>query len=86
MAQRGKFIRASEIGEYVFCARAWRLRAEGAQTSGGQHEARAAGTAWHLEHGRGVAQARRLRRLAASATVAAALLALAIFTLWLWRR
>jgi hypothetical protein len=85
MAKRGKVIRASEIGEYVFCARAWRLRVEGVE-AGGWGEARARGTAWHREHGRGVVAARRLRRLASVATTLAALLALVIFALWWWRR
>ncbi|MFN2598734.1 MAG: hypothetical protein ABR563_16290 [Pyrinomonadaceae bacterium] len=83
MAERGKLIRASEIGEYVFCARAWWLRAQGAEATGWS-EARERGTAWHREHGRGVKSARRLRRLATLATVLAALLALAIFAAW-WR-
>jgi hypothetical protein len=81
MAERGKLIRASEIGEYVFCARAWRLRLEGVE-AGGTGEARARGTAWHKEHGRDVRAARKLRRLASVATALAALLALVIFALW----
>ncbi|MFL6230948.1 MAG: hypothetical protein ACJ741_19405 [Pyrinomonadaceae bacterium] len=85
MAERGKLIRASEIGEYVYCARAWWLRVEGVE-AGGWSEARERGTAWHREHGRGVASARRLRRLSTLATALAALLALVIFALWWWRR
>ena len=85
MSERGKLIRASEIGEYVFCARAWWLRIEGVEPASG-HAARAAGTAWHREHGRGVEGARRLRLLASAATFLAALLALVIFALWWWRR
>ena len=80
IAERGKLIRASEIGEYVFCARAWRLRAGGVEPSSG-HAARAAGTDWHREHGRGVASARRLRRLASVAALLAALLAVVILAL-----
>ena len=83
MAERRKLIRASEIGEYVFCARAWWLRTQGVE-AGGWSEARERGAAWHREHGRGVKSARRMRRLAASATVLAALLALVIFAVW-WR-
>jgi hypothetical protein len=79
-----KLIRASEVGEYAFCARAWRLRAEGVD-AGGWSEARAAGKAWHRRHGRGVEGARRLQRLATLATLLAALLALVIFALWWWR-
>jgi hypothetical protein len=83
MAERGKLIRASEVGEYTFCARAWRLHVEGVE-AGGCNEARAAGTAWHRRHGRGVEGARRLRGLATLATAFAALLALVIFALWWW--
>jgi CRISPR/Cas system-associated exonuclease Cas4 (RecB family) len=78
-------IRASEVGEYVYCARAWWLRREGAEQTRG-HEARAAGTAWHLEHGRGVTAARRLRKLSTAALLFAVLCALALFALWLWPR
>jgi hypothetical protein len=42
-----KLIKASEIGEYVFCARAWRLRLDGYEPTSGQR-ARRAGTKWHL--------------------------------------
>ena len=78
-------IRASEVGEYVYCARAWWLRREGVEQTRG-HEARAAGTAWHLEHGRGVTTAARLRKLSAAASLLALLCALALFALWLWPR
>ena len=84
MPERGKLIRASEIGEYAFCARAWRLRAEGVD-AGGSGAARAAGIDWHRRHGRGVEGARRLRGIATLATALAALLALVIFALWWWR-
>jgi hypothetical protein len=84
LAAQKRLIRASEVGEYTFCARAWRLRVEGVEAGGGS-EARAAGTAWHRRHGRGVEGARRLRRLATLATVLAALLALVIFATWWWR-
>lgn len=76
-------IRASEVGEYVYCARAWRLRREGVEQTRG-HAARAAGTAWHAEHGREVAAAARLRRLSWAAGLLALLCALALITLWLW--
>ena len=85
MSERGKLIRASEVGEYVYCARAWWLRREGAEQTRGQ-EARAAGTAWHLEHGRGVTAARRLRTLSTAAFLFAVLCALALCALWLWPR
>jgi hypothetical protein len=60
---RGKYLRASEVAEYVYCARAWRLRADGHEPASGQGR-RAEGVTWHLAHGREVARARKLRLLA----------------------
>jgi len=52
-------IRASEIGEYVFCARAWWLRrVEGLEPAG--HERREHGTVLHRRHGRAVTGSRTL--------------------------
>lgn len=83
MKDKRKLIKASEIGEYVFCARAWRLRIDGyAPTTG--HQAREAGTAWHLKHGRATRRARRLHRLATFASLLAIVVAVALFMLW-WR-
>jgi CRISPR/Cas system-associated exonuclease Cas4 (RecB family) len=80
---RGKTIRASGMGEYLFCARAWWLRQTGHEPTRGA-AAREAGRLWHEGHGRGVERAKRLRR----ASVACALLAfaLAVFILLLWWR
>lgn len=81
---RKDFVRASALGEYVFCARAWWLRREGVRpTRGG--EARAAGTRWHESHGRSVARARRLRLVAKVCAGLALALALCLFSLWLVR-
>jgi len=52
-------IRASEIGEYVYCARAWWLRRVAGEEPAG-HERRALGTALHARHGRAVALSGRL--------------------------
>lgn len=50
-------IRASEVGEYVFCARAWWLhRVQGVEPDG--QERRAVGTARHRAHGRTLALSR----------------------------
>lgn len=46
-------IRASEIGEYVYCARAWWLRRVAALEPDG-HERREYGTVLHQQHGRHV--------------------------------
>lgn len=82
MARRGgKLIRASEVGEYVYCARAWRLRKDGFEptASGARFEA---GRLWHAEHGEGVRRARHLRALAAASLLLALLLATLIALLW----
>jgi hypothetical protein len=84
MSDRGKLIRASEVGEYIFCARAWRLRLEGYEPTHGRH-ARETGTAWHLRHGKSVRRARRLRLIAACAIFLAAVVAALILLSW-WRR
>lgn len=66
-------IRASEVGEYVYCARAWWLkRVQGVQST--NVAALRAGTAAHDQHGRGVAATLTQRR-AARILLAAALLA-----------
>ncbi|HEX8149636.1 MAG TPA: hypothetical protein VF591_20830 [Pyrinomonadaceae bacterium] len=79
---RKDYVRASALGEYVFCARAWWLRREGVRpTRGG--EARAAGTRWHESHGRTVARAKRLRLVAAvCACLALALAAVLLYQWW----
>ena len=83
MARGGNLIRASEIGEYVYCARAWRLRRDGCEPTAGR-ERREAGTRWHVEHGAGVSRARMLRRLATAALLLAFALATLVVFLW-WR-
>ena len=83
MSNRQKFIKASEIGEYVFCARAWRLRIDGHEPTYGQR-AREAGTLWHLKHGRSIRRARRLRLIAALSGVLALIIAALLVLHW-WR-
>lgn len=52
-------IRASEVGEYVYCARAWWLRRVGGlRPQGGTRFE--LGTALHARHGRAVALSRTL--------------------------
>jgi len=81
---RKDLVRASGMGEYVYCARAWWLRREGVSpTRGG--EARAAGTRWHESHGRSVARARRLR-LAAAVCIYIALALAIVLLLLSWPR
>lgn len=63
MADNVRLIRASEIGEYVFCHRAWWLhRVRGLESV---HRAKMeTGTAQHIEHGRAVQRAETLARAA----------------------
>lgn len=74
--EREAVIRASEIGLYVFCARAWRLKADGYESQ--NYAEMAAGTEAHRAHGASVAGAQRLQRLSVL------LFALAIILLGLW--
>jgi CRISPR/Cas system-associated exonuclease Cas4 (RecB family) len=68
-------IRASEVGEYVYCARAWWLRrVVGLEPAG--HERRELGTALHRRHGRAVAGSRALVITGAALALAALLLIL----------
>ena len=83
MKGSGKYLRASEVAGYVYCARAWRLRIEGHEPVSGQAQ-RAAGEAWHQAHGRTVARAHRLRLLAFIAFTLSSIIGLLILLLrWL---
>ena len=84
MGERRKLIRASEVGEYIFCARAWRLRLDGYEPTAGRG-AREAGTAWHLRHGKAVRRARRLQLIAACASLLAVVIAVLMLLNW-WSR
>jgi hypothetical protein len=85
MGERGKPIRASEVGEYVYCARAWRLRRDGVAPSAAGRARLDAGTRWHLEHGAGVMRALRLRRAAFACLLMAVVVAV-VLLLVLWGR
>jgi len=65
-----RVIRASEIGEYVFCHRAWWLRHMQGYESANVREL-AEGTAVHAEHGRWVSATSAMRGLAILLFVAA---------------
>lgn len=63
MADDLRVLRASEIGEYVFCHRAWWLhRVQGIASA--HREQMDAGTVRHAAHGRAVQRADTLRRAA----------------------
>lgn len=57
MRNKSELISASEVGDYVFCALAWRLRVEGHEPTS-LRAAQQAGIEWHRDHGKGVARAR----------------------------
>ncbi len=78
MAERDEIIRASEVGQYAYCARAWWL----GQVMGYRSTnvpAMLQGTEQHRAHGRGVERAHRLRRVATILL----LLAAAVLATWL---
>lgn len=79
MASTDDVVRASELGQYDYCARAWWLgRVRGVKSENSAAMER--GTAGHRAHGRAVAGARRLRWLGATLLLLslAALAALAL--------
>jgi hypothetical protein len=71
-------IRASEIGEYVFCHRAWWLHHLQGYESGNVREL-TEGTSAHVQHGRTVEASRALQVLAVVVPLTAVLVAL-----WPW--
>ena len=73
--ERLPVIRASEVGEYVYCARAWWLRRVAGLEPAGS-ERRELGTAMHRRHGRAVAGSRALVALGVALALVAALLIL----------
>ena len=73
-------IRASELGEYVYCARAWWLRREQGVESRNV-AAMQSGRAAHDQHGRGVASVHTQRRLALLLAILAGLMAVAAIVL-----
>lgn len=71
-------LRASEIGEYVFCHRAWWLhRAQGIEST--NRAEMQAGVMRHIAHGRAVQRADTLRRTAIVLLVLALFFALLFF-------
>ena len=75
-----RVIRASEIGEYLFCKRAWWLRTQGMESE--HRKALAAGTAEHEELARRVALAGCLRTASFLLFLAALTVAAAGVTAW----
>ena len=75
---RMSIIRASEIGSYLYCRRAWRYRKQGVESEN-QAEL-AAGTELHRQHGRKTLSAILLRTFGMILLLAAILLLVAFCT------
>jgi CRISPR/Cas system-associated exonuclease Cas4 (RecB family) len=71
--ERLPIIRASEVGEYVYCAHAWWLRRVAGLEPAGR-ERRELGTVLHRRHGQAVAGSRMLVTLGVALALVAALL------------
>ncbi len=85
MAKDRSLVRASEIGAWAFCQRAWWL----ANVQGAIHEhprVLQQGTAAHVVHGRTVIRADRLRKLGLLLLVGGLILAVLGLLLWLRTR
>lgn len=75
--KRSRLIRASEIGEYIYCQRAWWLHhSQGIEPAG--HERRERGIALHTQHGRQV----WFSHLLLVGSLMLFVLALVLFVLW----
>lgn len=70
--KRESYIRASDIGTFLYCRRAWHLSQDGAPSQ--LEPERARGTAFHLRHGNRVRAAGRAGALAKWCAMAALIL------------
>jgi hypothetical protein len=71
-------IRASEIGSYLYCRRAWCYRKQGVESE--NQSEMATGTELHRQHGRKVIAAGLLRTLGLTLLLAAFVLLVAVLT------
>lgn len=78
-----RVIRASEVGAYLYCQRAWWYQSSGLESSN-QAEMNA-GTELHHRHGQAVVRAGCLRALALALLLAFVALAAAGLASWLFR-
>jgi hypothetical protein len=77
---RRKHITASEIGDFVYCAKAWHLKRCG-ETA--QSESLEEGLIFHQKHGAQVSQSQRLNRAGKSLAVIALILLVILILYWL---
>ena len=80
-----KLIPATELAEFVYCAKAWELKhIHGAESSSETQQLQAEGNAWHLDQGRQLARGDSFRW---AAFVALALAVILFLFGWLgWAR
>lgn len=78
-ADNMRTIRASEIGTFLYCKRAWMYRIQGAQSE--NMAEMAYGKNIHIQHGRAVLAAGCLRYLAYGLMLASLMLAVVYFTI-----
>jgi hypothetical protein len=71
-----RYVNASEIGTYVFCAKSWQLSQIGAPSQNTAEQAE--GSEWHAAHSEQVGRAQRSRWLARAFAFALLLLLLAL--------
>ncbi len=78
---RKRTIRASEIGTYLYCKRAWWYQQQGVESS--NQESMAAGTSYHRTHGKLVVKG-VLYRLGAWLMLVSGVVVLAIWLVQQW--
>jgi hypothetical protein len=79
-ANRSINITASEVGDFVYCAKAWHLKRCG-ETA--ESESLEQGLIFHEDHSASFAQSERLNRLGKSIAVVAVILLIAVIVFWL---
>lgn len=76
-----KLIPATELAEYIYCAKAWQLKfIEAAEPSNEARELQAKGNEWHIDQGKSLARGDSFRW---AAYVAAALAVILFMFCWL---
>jgi len=81
MANRDKWIRASEVGEFVYCARAFHLRTCGVEATANR-EARVVGSRFHAAHAALSVRIERVERAARFVFLAAVLVGAVAAATW----
>jgi len=80
-----KLISATELAEFVYCAKAWELKfVRGAESSAEAQQLQLEGNAWHAAQGRRLARSDSFRW---AAFIALALAVILFFLVWMgWAR